>query len=77
MKIDIALVDVLGQCYPKETIIEYMKLCSKFKIHLLCDEVYAASVYEVPDKHAVQFTSSLSFDHSSYISSDYVHTIYG
>lgn len=63
----------LGQCYPKETIIAIMKLCSQYKIHLLCDEIYAASVYDVPDKHAVPFTSVLSFDCSPYISFDFVH----
>lgn len=67
----------LGQCYPKETIIALMKLCSKYKVHLLCDEIYATSVYDVPDSHAVKFTSALSFDHSPYISSDLVHVIYG
>lgn len=67
----------LGRCYPKETIIELMKLCSKRKIHLLADEIYAASVYDVGDKEAVPFTSLLSFDYSPYISSDYVHVIYG
>lgn len=67
----------LGQCYPKETIIALMKLCAKYKVHLLCDEIYATSVYDVPDKHAVKFTSVLSFDYSEYISSDYVHVVYG
>ena len=67
----------LGQCYPKDTIIALMKLCSKYKIHLLCDEIYAMSVYDVPDEKAVPFTSALSFDTSRYISSDYLHVIYG
>lgn len=67
----------LGQCYPKETIIDLMKFCHKYKIHLLCDEIYAASVYDIPDKHAVPFTSVLSFDYTPYISSDYVHVYYG
>ena len=67
----------LGQCYPKETIIALMKLCSKYQVHLLCDEIYGTSVYDVPDKHAVQFTSALSFDHSEYIDPAYCHIIYG
>lgn len=67
----------LGQCYPKGTIIALMKLCSKYQLHLLCDEIYAASVYQVPDKHAEPFTSALSFDHIPYISPDYVHVYYG
>lgn len=67
----------LGQCYPKDTIIAIMKLCSRYKIHLLCDEIYASSVYDIPDKHAVPFTSALSFDHTPYISTDLVHIYYG
>ena len=67
----------LGQCYPKDTIIALMKLCNKYKIHLLCDEIYAASVYDVSDKNAVKFTSALSFETSPYISSDYLHVLYG
>ncbi|KAL9057920.1 MAG: hypothetical protein Q9162_002047 [Coniocarpon cinnabarinum] len=67
----------LGQCYPKETIIALMKLCFKYQVHLLSDEIYATSVYEVPDKNAVPFTSVLSFDSSPYISPDYCHMIYG
>lgn len=43
----------LGQCYPRETIIGLMKLCQKYHIHLLSDEIYAMSVYDVPSKDAV------------------------
>lgn len=54
-----------------------MKLCQKHKIHLLADEIYAATVYDVPDKDAVPFTSVLSFDFSQYIDAEYLHVIYG
>ena len=67
----------LGQCYPKDTIIALMKFCEKYRLHLLCDEIYASSVYDVPDKEAVPFTSFLSFDHSKYINPDYIHLLYG
>ncbi len=67
----------LGQCYPEEMIIALMKFCDKHKIHLLCDEIYAASVYDVQDKHAVKFTSVLSFDNSEYIHPDFLHVMYG
>ena len=67
----------LGQCYPKDTVIAIMKLCDKYKIHLLSDEIYASSVYEVPDKNAMKFTSALSFDTSPYISKEYLHIVYG
>lgn len=67
----------LGQCYPRESIIELMKLCSKYNLHLLSDEIYAMSVYEVPNKHAVPFESVLAFDSSKYINKDYLHVMYG
>jgi len=67
----------LGQCYPRETIIEIMRLCAKYKIHLLSDEIYAMSVFEVPDPHAVPFESVLAFDSSEYIDPDYLHVMYG
>ncbi|RMX88152.1 hypothetical protein D0868_14866 [Hortaea werneckii] len=31
----------LGRPYPRETLIEFMKLCEKYQIHLLSDEIYA------------------------------------
>ncbi|KAF2724791.1 PLP-dependent transferase [Polychaeton citri CBS 116435] len=67
----------LGKCYTKEAIIELMKFCSKHKLHMLSDEIYALSVYEVPDPHTVPFTSVLSFDISPYIDSNYLHVLYG
>lgn len=68
----------LGRCYPKDTIIAIMRLCQKRKIHLLCDEIYAMSIYDAPeDPRAVKFTSVLSFDSLPYISTDYLHVIYG
>lgn len=67
----------LGRCYPKETIIEFLKLAQKYQVHLLSDEIYACSVYDVPEKDAVPFTSVLSFDYTEYISPDLLHVIYG
>jgi len=68
----------LGRCYPKETLIALMKFCQNHKIHLLSDEIYALSVYDIPDDpQAVKFTSVLSFDTSPYISTDYLHVLYG
>lgn len=67
----------LGQCYPKDTIIELMKFCDKRQLHLISDEVYTNSVYDIPDKAALPFTSALSFDSSKYISPDYLHMMYG
>ena len=67
----------LGRCYTREALIGYMKLCEKYKIHLLADEVFALSVYEVPDPKAVKFESILSIDTDQYIHPDYLHLLYG
>ncbi|KAI5206127.1 PLP-dependent transferase [Aureobasidium subglaciale] len=64
----------LGRCYPLTTIIALMQLCHKYSLHLLADEVYALSVF---DASAVPFTSVLAFDSSPYISSEYLHMVYG
>ena len=67
----------LGKCYPQETIIGMMRLCDKYGIHLLSDEIYALSVYDVPDPAAVKFESVMSFDSEEYIKPEYLHLIYG
>lgn len=67
----------LGRCYPREALIGFMRLCEKFKVHLIVDEVYALSVYEVPDPKAIEFMSVLSLDTEKYISSKYLHLLYG
>ncbi|KAK0508915.1 hypothetical protein JMJ35_008286 [Cladonia borealis] len=67
----------LGRCYPRDVLIRYLKLCQKYKIHLLIDEVYAMSVYEVSDPKAVKFESILTIDTDQYIDPDYFHLLYG
>ena len=67
----------LGKCYPKETIVGLMQLCNKYGIHLLSDEIYALSVYDVPDPTAVKYESVISFDSKEYINPDLLHLIYG
>ena len=67
----------LGQCYPRETLIAFMQLCNKHKLHLIVDEIYALSVYNVPDPKAVAFESILSLETDKYINSDYLHLLYG
>lgn len=67
----------LGRCYPRETIIEFMKLCTKYGLHLIADEIYALSVYDVPDPHAVKFESVLSWETERHIDPGYLHVLYG
>jgi len=67
----------LGQCYPRDTLVELMKLAQEHKIHLLMDEIYAMSVYDIDDPAAVPFQSCLAFDSSDYIDPNLLHVIYG
>lgn len=68
----------LGRCYTREALIGFMKLCQKHEIHLLADEIYALSVYEVPnDPKATKFESILSLDTDQYIEQNYLHVLYG
>lgn len=67
----------LGRCYTREALIAYMQLCEKHKIHLIMDEIYALSVYEVPDPQATEFESISTFETGRYISPEYLHLIYG
>jgi len=67
----------LGKCYPKSTLIALMRFCQSHKIHLLADEVYALSVYDIDDEAAEPFTSVLSFDSSEYIDRNLLHVLYG
>ena len=46
----------LGVVYPGQLVMDLMKLCHKYKIHFVCDEIYALSVYG-----NARFTSVLSF----------------
>lgn len=67
----------LGRCHPKETIVALMRFCQRHKIHLIADEIYALSVYDIGDPHAVPFTSVISFDSQDYIDQNLLHVLYG
>ncbi|GAB1738717.1 hypothetical protein NU219Hw_g3512t1 [Hortaea werneckii] len=74
----------LGRPYPRETLIEFMKLCEKYQIHLLSDEIYAMSVYHPPSSPSTTSSSSsppfesiLAFDSTPYISPSLLHVLYG
>ncbi|KAI7089158.1 PLP-dependent transferase [Hortaea werneckii] len=66
----------LGRPYPRETLIEFMKLCEKYQIHLLSDEIYAMSVYS-SSPSSPAFESILAFDSTPYISPSLLHVLYG
>lgn len=68
----------LGRCYPVETLIGIMQLCNWYHVHLLVDEIYAMSVYDIPsDPKTEKFTSVLTLETDKHINSDYLHLLYG
>lgn len=71
----------LGRCYSKETIIALMKLCQKYCIHLISDEIYALSVFENTidnlSSEPAPFHSALSIDTAGIIDSSLVHVLWG
>ena len=68
----------LGRPYSRIALEAYLKLCDKYKIHLLSDEVYANSYFASDDfPRPPQFNSILSFDLTQYIDPSLVHVIYG
>ncbi|KAK2874935.1 hypothetical protein FQN49_001936 [Arthroderma sp. PD_2] len=73
----------LGRCYPRETIVELMRLCQKYQVHLISDEIYAMSVWEnTVDVAAntpapVVFESALSIPTQDLIDPQLVHALWG
>lgn len=54
-----------------------MRLCQKYNIHLVSDEVYGLTVFETDNKDAVPFTSVLSLVGEGLIDKNYLHVLYG
>ncbi|KAL7809653.1 pyridoxal phosphate-dependent transferase [Trichoderma aethiopicum] len=70
----------LGRCYPLPVLIDLLKLCNKYKLHLISDEIYALSVFENAvdaEPAAAPFHSVLSIDLAGLIDPAYVHVIWG
>ncbi|KAF2206062.1 aminotransferase [Delitschia confertaspora ATCC 74209] len=70
----------LGRCYSKQTLIALMKLCQKYQVHLISDEIYALSVWQNKvDTSAdlVGFQSVLSIDTRDIIDPRLVHVLWG
>ena len=69
---------VVGRCYPRETLVEFMKLCQKYQIHLISDEIYALSVWKNEEApNADTFVSILSLDPAGVIDPSLVHVMWG
>jgi aspartate/methionine/tyrosine aminotransferase len=55
-----------------------MRLCQRYRIHLISDEIYALSTWENPDfPNAVKFTSVSSIDLMGIIDPELVHVLWG
>lgn len=67
----------LGRCYPRETLIMLLRLCSSKGIHLISDEIYALSVYNRCDRPSERFISVRSIDLTDIIDPAQVHILYG
>ncbi|KAF3037908.1 hypothetical protein E8E12_000245 [Didymella heteroderae] len=73
----------LGRCYSIDTLIALLRLCSKYNIHLISDEIYALTVWvntidsPAPTRPAVPFSSILSLDVASLIDPSLVHVLWG
>jgi aspartate/methionine/tyrosine aminotransferase len=58
--------------------IEYMRLCQKYQIHLISDEIYALTTFptdEIPEP--TPFTSLLSIPKDNIIDPSLCHVIHG
>ncbi|CAG9996125.1 unnamed protein product [Clonostachys byssicola] len=68
----------LGRCYSKEVLTAYMRLCGKWDLHLLVDEIYALSVFENTEmEDAVPFTSILSLSAEGLMDPRKIHAQWG
>lgn len=67
----------LGRPYTNEFLVGMLRLCSKYKVHLISDEVYAHSSFPSTDfPDPPPFVSVLSFPLQDYIDPALVHVIY-
>ncbi|KAL5319879.1 hypothetical protein ACEPPN_012937 [Leptodophora sp. 'Broadleaf-Isolate-01'] len=68
----------LGKCYPISTLRVVAAFCGSHGLHLICDEIYALSVFDNPVYPAAEtFTSILGVDLEGLIEEDMVHVMYG
>ncbi|RMD40257.1 hypothetical protein DV735_g4871, partial [Chaetothyriales sp. CBS 134920] len=68
----------LGRPYPREFLEAMLRLCNKYNVHLISDEVYVKSFFPSTDfPEGEEFTSVLSLDIASLCNPGLVHVIYG
>ena len=70
----------LGRCYPRSTLVEIMKLCQKYQVHLISDEIYALSTFPNridKDVDIHPFESALSIDPTGIVDPALIHVLWG
>lgn len=70
----------LGRCYPPEALRELMRLCERYEMHLISDEIYAFSVFEnkVDDQpESVPFKSCAAINLTGLIDPARLHLVWG
>ncbi|GKZ51916.1 hypothetical protein AbraIFM66951_008167 [Aspergillus brasiliensis] len=70
----------LGRCYSRSFLTELMKLCQKYHIHIISDEIYALSVWRQGMDGTTtmeDFTSVLSIAKEGLIDPKLVHALWG
>ena len=70
----------LGRCYPRKYIEELIKICQRYQIHLVSDEIYALSVFretDEDDETVIPFTSLASIPCEGLIDPALTHILYG
>ncbi|KAF4831762.1 putative aminotransferase aclI [Colletotrichum siamense] len=67
-----------GACASRHILISYMKLCQKYNLHILSDEIYGLSCWENPETpEAPGFHSVLSINPHGIINPALVHVLWG
>ncbi|KAL7924376.1 pyridoxal phosphate-dependent transferase [Trichoderma austrokoningii] len=70
----------LGRCYSRNVLIDLLKFCNKYQLHLISDEIYALSIFENKidsDPPAEPFHSVFSIDPTGLIDPSLVHVLWG
>lgn len=70
----------LGRCYSRPTMIALMKLCQKYGVHFVSDEIYALSIFENTidtGVELVEFESALAIASDDVIDPARVHVLWG
>lgn len=71
----------LGRCYPRPVLVELMKVCQRYGVHLISDEIYALSTFDntvdASGGEPVPFESVLSIESAGIIDPALVHVVWG